>query len=244
MAEGTNTSKEQEYLLNGVGVDLFWTEYHYFIYRTFSENADEINKSKDNNLLLHTNYLQSSSRDLCILYLSRMFDRPFKKHDTNSFFKVLKKCREMNSAYFPIHLEYYAEIQEIALISNCQITKDHLETKERFLDYLDEVLSCEKTASSVGNLKYVRDKTIAHNDNDLEFNHLSQFWEEVAYLLDLSSLLQFIIGNIFFDMSTNSLTAIRNEKINFEVVFQAHWVCDFIENLTGKESYKEWWVFD
>ncbi len=72
----------KDVLQEGIASDLFKSQRYYFIYRSIGEHYQFLQKVEDTSEASMLGFLQTSSHDLCILHLAKIFDISEKKYKT------------------------------------------------------------------------------------------------------------------------------------------------------------------
>ncbi|MBT0810146.1 hypothetical protein KIH41_02475 [Litoribacter ruber] len=227
----------------GIASDLFLSQRHYFVYRSIGEHynlLDSLEKSSDQELM---GYLQSSAQDLCVLHLAKVYDNAHSKYKIRSIKGLLQEAFKLQLTDV-IHLKYADNIHCLGKLSDYNLDWDGTIPQIDLLRYLKAVLDSEVIESKVKNLKFARNKYIAHNEHNLSDPGLDSFWDDVRFLQDIASLYLRIIGRHFLGSEYFQFEARGNDHVHFGLFSSVWWVYEQLERVLGKEDLVYWWNGD
>ncbi len=226
-----------KFIEQGLASDFFEAERHYFIFRTLGSNSDSINNSADDFRKKAAVYLQNSSMDLCILDLTRIFDKKG-KYPSRCLEEVLLRCRNQKTAYFPLDLEYYPSISYLCDVAEVGVEQRHMSNQDSFTDLLFRVLKSTTVTNAIKSIKKIRDKHIAHNENLIGPIDLPTFWDDYFLLLSIAKSYLTIIGSVFVSAHYVLSEDPRSAKVEMSTYFQSAWVIELIESIIGGNEVK------
>ncbi|SFB40048.1 AbiU2 domain-containing protein [Algoriphagus aquimarinus] len=232
----------QKFFQEGLASDLIMAERHYFVYRTIGEHAHLINLAAKSTERSALNYMQEAAMNMTLISLSKIYDS--KSRNKNYLVRSLDSLIDMGGqidAHFPYSLEYFEAFEKLEKLVQIPFASKVISTKDELFNYFKTILKSQIVKIKVDHLKIVRDKYIVHNEHLDEVPHIPDFWEEVAFLLDLGKLISSIVGNIFLHTEYININEVGPNRIHYSVLFDFHWLIEMIGKVVGKEDFVQWW---
>jgi len=239
----------QEFYERGIVSDLFLAQYHYFIYRMIGENyplIEQIKEVYEQNVFGH---MQLGSHDRAILSLCKFYDSPHRRFNTSCLRKVFQKCRQLDSAHFPLNtvcdwneeIIPYPSLLKIEELTGIKrpVMKFHDPTD--FLDYLESTLSSPDIQQKLENLKIARDKFIAHNELQSDIQSIPSYWDDFLDLLYLGRHYSNLIGELFASYNHERIPVESRDQIHLDVLGSSAWLHQKLVKHIGHRNVKTLW---
>lgn len=225
----------KDFVERGLATDYLEVERHYFVFRTLGANADLINKANNDFRKKAVVYLQNSAMDLCILSITRIFDRKG-IYATRCLEEVINRCSYQKSVYFPIELDYYLAISYLIDLTETGLLSDDLNQENSFTDFLLRVLKSEIVSRASKNVKDIRNKYIAHNEHLVDPLRIPSFWDDYYLLLKIARAYLMIIGSVFVSSHYISFQDPDSAEVEMSTYLQSHWIVELIESIVGRDA--------
>ena len=234
-----NKEEMLNFFQEGIVNDLMFATRHYFIYRTVGENYLALKKYSNKNMDSLFGQLQSSSADLAVLSLAKIYD-------ANNYYPVRSisgfLSNEMDSTqYYPFLSKDFSEFTILKDRFNIKSIPQNFELPKNLSKFFKEILSKEPFAKKIKNLKFVRNKYIAHNQNGVNFNYLNNFWEDFLDLIDFVKRFISLFGLTVFGTEFISFKVSDDEPIHFSITMELYWLVEEIEKAIGTDNFNYWW---
>lgn len=225
---------------DGIVNDLMFALRHYFIWRTIGEHTLEIEKLSDKKKISLFYQLQSSSQELAVLNLAKIFDKEYKHFKTRSIYGLLS-LQFQKSSYFPVETEAYNEFFYLHSYFGIDEIPLKFDEPAELIEYLVRICFCPPIYQKVKNLKYVRDKFIAHNEHEVKIDGLDFFWDDFLILTNYIKILVSLFGSTILNTTYFQFEFNKTTPIHYSVVHDLYWLVEEIENEIGKKNVKYWW---
>lgn len=227
-------------LEEGIIGDLFKSQRYYFIFRSIGEHYEFLKKAEKTSEASMLGFLQTSSHDLCILHLAKIFDNAGKKYKTRSLKGILKECLNYETSEI-INLEYPDFLDVLQKKVNLPLPSTNAFTNQDLKNYLIQIIDLDIIQDKVKNLKMIRDKFIAHNEYLIENPSLNTFWNELRFLQDIVSLYITILGRYFLNYEYFQFYGTGINYINYTLPTELWWIYETLEKVVEKENLIYWW---
>lgn len=232
----------KDFFQDGILTDLMYSIRHYFIWRTIGENYDQITKIENKYFVNFLGELQSNSHDLAIIRLSKIYDRQPKKYQIRSIYGLLD-LELFSTVYFPIHTLNHDEFEQILKLVPTYKFPSVINTPLEFSKIFKELLIETQLKIIIDKLKFIRDKTIAHNEHNVTKYgfEANNFWNDYTKLLYFSQSFISLFGNVFLSSHYWQFSYKELNDINFSILADLYWVRQQIEDKIGKINFVQWW---
>lgn len=231
----------KDFFEQGILSDLTAAKSHYFIWRTIGENHFTLAESNNPNHIHLFGMLQSGSHTLAVLSLARIFDTISNRHPNRSIYSLLQFDFESND-YYPMDFE---EFESLAGLRN--FVQSFYEVPGKIYEYsqlkfnLLEILKQPEVRSKIDGVKFIRDKFLAHNEHEVDYSHLSEFWTEFEFLINLLSNMVYLLGLTITGVHYSNFRAGKKQEIDFEIILNHNWLLDELQKCIGNERFNYWW---
>lgn len=230
-----------DFFQKGLVSDLMYAIHHYFIWRTVGENSDELKLIGKGNIENLFGTLQSSSHTLAVLSLAKIFDSPSKKYQTNSIYSLLS-IEVSEEHFFPMDKFDFDYLNTLSdLLNGSIIVPDIIHSYSELNILMFDILSIPLVKNKIDNVKYIRDKFLAHNEYDADFAHLKKFWEDFDFLILLLKIFTYLLGLAFSGTHYPSFQNCLPQTIHFTVILNNSWLISELESYIGIGKFKYWW---
>ncbi|SMD42188.1 hypothetical protein SAMN00777080_0728 [Aquiflexum balticum DSM 16537] len=230
----------EDYFQDGIVSDTMLAIHHYVIQRTIGENYIALKNAPNKNLNKLFGQLQASSSDLAIIHLSKVFDKKNKHHLVRSIEELLDYNFQITS-YFPLVTNDYIEFSLIKSklgIEYLPIKFDNPNELAKFFKDIFNSLSIKRKSDDV---KFIRNKFLAHNEHEVEFNHLNNFWEDFLYLIDFLKIFISLFGVTILSASYFQFQDFKQGSLHYSIISDLYWLVEEIQKEIGEENFKFWW---
>lgn len=232
----------QQFFHDGLGHDIFMAQRHFFVYRTIGEHANLINAASNSVEKSTLNYIQGLAMEQVIMSLSKAYD----KKSRNGKFKVrsLETILDQDfSGYgkFPYSLEYFNSFTKLQELIGIKYPGEEIKTSEEFIGFLKSVLEIPVVKTKIDNLKLVRNKYIAHNEQLDSVPQIPEFWNEMVFLMDVAKLFVASLGEVYFKTNYFQYETIGFNSVNYTVLIELHWIIGLVTKVIGENKFTKWW---
>lgn len=232
----------QQFFQDGLGHDIFMAQRHFFVYRTIGEHADLINKADKSNEKSTVNYIQGLVMEQVIISLSKAYD----KKSRNGKFKVrsLETILDQDfSGYgkFPYSLQYFNSFAKLQELIGIKYPGGEIKTSEEFIGFLKSVLEVPVVKAKIDNLKLVRNKYIAHNEQLDSVPQIAEFWTEMVFLMDAAKLFIASIGEVYFKTNYFQYETTGFNNVHYTVLIELNWIISLVKKVIGESNFTKWW---
>jgi hypothetical protein len=231
----------ETFFQDGIVNDLMYATRHYIIWRTIGENFSRLksisNKNKDN-LFGH---IQSSDQDLAVLSLAKIFDSKDRRHTVRSINEFLD-IEFKPTSYFPLDTKDYIEFSLLRSRLNIIDFPLQFETPVQLALFFKGIFNNELIINKIKKIQYVRNKFLAHNEHNVEFQKLDSFWSDFLDLLDFLKLFVSLFGVTVLGSHYFQFEDFKEGSFHYSVIHQVYWLVEEIEKLIGKENFNYWWI--
>lgn len=214
--------KINDYFTNGIIVQAFQAERNIAIWKAIG-NKVEILKTQTKEVKKLYSFIQISAQTNFILYTAKLFDNPDKNYPTRCILSFLELIKN-NSNSLPqiievpntikLLKEYDCPAELIQAVNTNDITIFPLE----FYQYYYKKYNSDVIQGKIKEVKYIRNKFIAHNENILNSQNL-----ELKIVEDLLNFALEIIAifGIAYDSTLYSFNgkSILTENVNHDIYF-------------------------
>lgn len=233
----------KDFFQDGIVTDLMYAIRHYFIWRTIGENFNEISKVEIRSFNKLMGEIQSSSHDLAIIRLSKIYDNNSNRYQIRSFFEILNLDLS-NSRNFPLYTNFYKEFTQINELFPNIVLPEKLNSTVEFFEFFKSIINEDFFRNKVNNIKFIRDKTIAHNEHNVSkygFKGL-KFWDDYSIILDFTKSFIYLFGMTFLGSHYFQFSYERKNEIHYSILMDMYWLVEEIESKVGKDQFVQWWV--
>jgi hypothetical protein len=188
--------KLSDIILQGLVIDLYKAERAIFINKEIGKHAHLINQSKPFIRRLFI-IMQNLTFNEAILSLSRIYDKPDKKYPNRCVLKIFKFLEDVGDNA-PIVNNKDKTLEQLKIFRFNAETQKHLLENDYiqfaqclYLDFETEYIQ-EKFQGKLKKLKQIRDKMLAHNEDEKAIQKFQ--WEEFDELISLIKKIIGIVG--------------------------------------------------
>lgn len=233
----------KDFFQDGIVTDLMYAIRHYFIWRTIGENYDQIKSINNDNFDNLLGELQSSAHDLAIIRLSKIFDNRSNKYQIRCITELLE-IEPVSTVQFPLRVEYYAEFYQITKLFPKFQPSSVIDSPLEFIELFKGFLENDELKSKINKLKFVRNKTLAHNEHGLsKYNFESDdFWNDYLILLNFVKSFISLFGTLFLQSDYWQFSFTEINEIHFTSFSELYWLIKQLEEKIGKDKIVQWWV--
>jgi hypothetical protein len=181
---------------NGLIIDVFKAEQAIFVNKLIGKYADEINSSSDSTKAFFV-YIQNLTFSEAILSLSRIYDKPDNKFPNRCILGLINLLNDKSLIPPPV-LQDNQTIEHIKTFGLSDILikdieeKDYQKFARHFSWHLKSKYFHDDFLQKISDLKNIRDKELAHNEQKVNVFKIS--WKTCEDLLIFSKMIIGIIG--------------------------------------------------
>lgn len=230
----------EEFFQDGIVSDLMHAIRHYVIWRTIGENYLEIQKIKNKNLDKILGQLQSSSHDLAVLHLAKIFDNKDRFYLVRSINELLD-YNFQNTSYFPLHTKDYIEFSLISSRLSINDIPRKFENPIELAGYFKIIFNSVRIKSKVEDSKFIRNKFLAHNEHDVDFSHLNNYWEDFLFLIDFLKIFVSLFGVTILSSDYFQFQDFKEGSLHYSIISDLYWLIEEIQKEIGENNFKTWW---
>jgi hypothetical protein len=235
-----NNEELKDFFQEGIVGDLMVATRHYLIFRTIGENYAELIKSSNKNHDKIFGELQSSSADLAVLSLAKIFDARHGKYIVRSINELLSIDFTKNP-YFPLYSKDYIEFSIFKSRLKIKGSPDVFENPVDLALYFKNIFLQRELVDKINKVKYLRDKFLAHNEHNAGYSHLEDFWTDFSYLIDLMKVFVSLFGVTIISSHYFQFEEFKEGSIHYSIIHQNYWLVEELEEIIGKEKFNYWW---
>lgn len=231
----------KDFFEKGIVSDLTAARSHYFIWRTIGENHYALEELGQPNPKYLFGALQAGSHSLAVLSMARIFDAVSNRHPNRSIYSLLSNDFESNG-YYPMDFEEFESLAGLRNFVQSFYTvpakiNEYCQLKSEIL----EILNQAEVRSKIVNVKFIRDKFLAHNEHEVDYSHLENFWTEFEFLINLLSNMVYLLGLTITGVHYSKFRSGIRQDIDFAILLDHQWLFDELEQCIGNERFNYWW---
>lgn len=235
---------------NGIYIDLFWAQYHYFIFRTIGENHGQIEKIPELYERHIFGSIQQGSWLAAILSLAKFYDSPHKKYNVSCLKNFLESCKGAECQDFPLNTENeiyddfnpYLAILKIESLTQIKRPSITFSKPFDFINYLESTLSSGFVTRRLKNIRIARDKFIAHNEIGSGIKSIDALWDDFADLVFIGRLYAHLLEEVFLSTHYEIWYPDSVNHVSLNILSNAKWLFEKMSKHIDPKRQVVWWT--